>query len=69
MSFGGGGDGIRPLRTETYEEARRLFPGYDIYHVEQEWRAWMAEKEDAPQNPDRAYLGFFAGFAERHPLS
>ena len=68
VTFGGGGD-KRPLRTETYEEARRLFPGYDIYHVEQEWRAWMAEKEDAPQNPDRAYLGFFAGFAERHPLS
>lgn len=69
VSFGGGGDGNRPLRTETYEEARRLFPGYDIYHVEQEWRAWMAEKDEMPQNPDRAYLGFFAGFAERHALS
>lgn len=69
VSFGRGGDGVRPLRTETYEEARRRFPGYDIYHVEQEWRAWMAEKEESPQNPDRAYLGFFAGFADRHPLN
>lgn len=69
VSFGRGGDGIRPLRTETYEKARKLYPGYDIYYVEQEWRAWMADKDEAPQNPDGAFLGFFAGYAERHPLS
>jgi nucleoside diphosphate kinase len=68
VSFGGRGKGNTLLRTETYEEARRLFPGYDIYHIEQEWRTWMADKEDLPQNPDRAYLGFFAGFVDRNPL-
>lgn len=68
VSFGGRGKGSTLLRTETYEEARRLFPGYDIYHIEQEWRTWMADKEDLPQNPDRAYLGFFAGFVDRNPL-
>ncbi|MBV1929877.1 MAG: hypothetical protein KUG81_10260, partial [Gammaproteobacteria bacterium] len=28
------------LRTETYETAKLRFPGYDIYHVESEWRTW-----------------------------
>lgn len=69
VSFGGGGEGNRPLRTETYEKARKLYPGYDIYYVEQEWRAWMADKDEVLQNPDGAFLGFFAGYAERHPLT
>lgn len=68
VSFGGKKEGSGLLRTTTYEEARRLFPGYDIYFVEEEWRSWMAGKEELPQNLDRAFLGFFAGYAERHPL-
>ncbi|MEM7642903.1 MAG: replication initiation protein [Pseudomonadota bacterium] len=56
-----------PLRSDTYETARLRHPGYDIYHVEGEWRAWAAGKEPA-QDPDRAYLAFFRTFAERNPL-
>lgn len=55
------------LRTETYETARLRHPGYDIYHVEGEWRAWSAGREPA-RDPDRAFLAFFRGFAERNPL-
>jgi hypothetical protein len=55
------------LKGDTFEEARRRFPGYDIYHVEQEWRDWSAGKE-LPRNPDAAFLAFFAKYAERHPL-
>jgi len=55
------------LRTETYETAKLRFPGYDIYHVESEWRQWMAGKE-APREPDKAYLAFFRKFAERNPI-
>jgi hypothetical protein len=56
-----------PLQTGTYETARTRFPGYDIYFVEQEWRAWCADKEP-PKNPDAAFLAFFARYAESHPL-
>lgn len=69
VAFGGRGEGGGALRTETYEKARTLYPGYDIYYVEQEWRAWMADKDEVPRNPDGAFLGFFAGYAERHPLA
>ncbi len=55
------------LRTETYETARLRYPGYDIYHVEGEWRAWAKGREEA-RDPDRAFLAFFRGFAEKTPL-
>ena len=55
------------LRTATYETARLRHPGYDIYHVEGEWRAWAAGKQPA-NDPDRAYLAFLRRFAEANPL-
>ncbi len=55
------------LRTETYETAKLRFPGYDIYHVESEWRNWSRDKEP-PKDPDKAYLAFFRSFAERNQL-
>ena len=55
------------LRSETYETARLRHPGYDIYFVEGEWRAFAAGKEP-PREPDRAFLAFFRAFAERNPL-
>lgn len=55
------------LRSETYETARMRHPGYDIYHVEGEWRAWAAGKSPA-NDPDRAFLAFFRSFAENNPL-
>lgn len=55
------------LRTETYETARLRHPGYDIYFVEGEWRAWSAGKPPA-DDPDRAFLAFFRKFAEANPI-
>jgi plasmid replication initiation protein len=57
------GNGNRPrpgatvgtLNPETYENARALAPGWDVYVLEQEWRAWITEP---PRNPDSAFLGF-----------
>ncbi|QIE48261.1 replication initiation protein (plasmid) [Pseudohalocynthiibacter aestuariivivens] len=55
------------LRAETYETARLRYPGYDIYHVEGEWRDWAKGKE-APRDADRAFLAFFRTYAENNPL-
>jgi hypothetical protein len=46
------------LNTETFEQARELAPGLDIYHLEREWREWIAKKGEMPKNPDAAFLGF-----------
>jgi plasmid replication initiation protein len=45
------------LRTQTYENARRAAPGWDIYLLEQEWREWSTGK-GTPLNPDAAFVGF-----------
>lgn len=45
------------LSTETYEKAKKVAPGWDIYFLEQEWREWIVDKE-RPKNPDAAFIGF-----------
>ena len=46
------------LKTETYEKARQAAPGFDVYVLEQDWRAWIAKKGERPKNPDSAFVGF-----------
>jgi plasmid replication initiation protein len=45
------------LKTETFEKAKRVAPGRDIYQYEIEWRDWIANK-GAPENPDAAFIAF-----------
>lgn len=43
------------LRSETYEKARQIAKGWDIYQLEMDWRSWI---KTPPKNPDQAFLGF-----------
>lgn len=45
------------LKTETYEKARAVAPGWDIYALEYQWREWCANKEP-PKRPDAAFVAF-----------
>lgn len=45
------------LSTETYEKAKKVAPGWDVYALEHDWREWIADKE-RPKNPDAAFVGF-----------
>ena len=45
------------LRTDTYEKAKKVAPGFDVYALEQDWRDWLANKEP-PEHPDAAFIGF-----------
>lgn len=54
------------LDPETYQEARRSAPGWDVHYLEQAWRSWMADGGlDAPKNPDRAFVGFCTKWFEK----
>lgn len=55
------------LRSETYETARLRYAGFDIYHVEGEWRAWSQGKAP-PEDADRAFLAFFRKYADANPI-
>jgi len=44
---------------ETRLKAKEIAKGWDIYHVEQEWRCWVSDRGlGTPKNPDKAFLGF-----------
>ena len=50
--------GVR-LKTHTYEKAKVLASGWDIYALEAEWKEWGKHQHDwPPKNPDGAFLGF-----------
>ena len=62
-----GENALPSLRGDTIQRAKALLPGYDIYHVESEWRAWARSKA-APGNADAAFIAFCKAYAQRHPL-
>jgi plasmid replication initiation protein len=45
------------LLPETFEKAKRVAPGWDVYYLEREWREWIAGREK-PNNPDAAFIAF-----------
>jgi hypothetical protein len=48
-----------PLRTSTYEQAKKLAYGWDIYVLAAQWQEWGKKQQDwPPANPDGAFLGF-----------
>lgn len=48
---------------EVYETAKRFTKGWDVYALEQEWREWLATKE----NPDYSAASFIAFCKKRGP--
>ena len=53
---------VSSLKAETYELARQAAPGWDVYHLEHEWRDWIVEP---PRNADRAFVGFCRKWFEK----
>ncbi len=53
---------VSPLRPGTYEQARKIAPGWDIYRIEREWREWLMEP---PRDADAAFLGFCRKWYEK----
>jgi plasmid replication initiation protein len=50
------GQGAVPsLQPATYEAARQVSPGWDVYALEAEWRDWIVEP---PRDADKAFVGF-----------
>ena len=47
------------ISPETRLAAKDIAEGWDIDHVEQEWRSWVSDQnKGTPKNPDKAFLGF-----------
>lgn len=46
------------LAPDTHEEARSVAQGWDMYHLESEWRSWVLEKGISVKDPDKHFLAF-----------
>ncbi|MEM7063934.1 MAG: replication initiation protein [Cyanobacteria bacterium P01_B01_bin.77] len=46
------------FRPSTYEKAKKLVPGLDVYALELDWRAWKEKKGQTVENEEAAFLGF-----------
>lgn len=46
------------LRQETYEQARKLAPGWDVYSLEADWRDWVSKKDITMRDADAHFLAF-----------
>lgn len=58
------------LSGDAYHDARQIAPGWDVYHLEQKWRGWMADRMEegmeAPRDADAAFCGFCRKWVERN---
>ncbi len=46
------------LDPDTHEEARHLAPGWDMHHLENDWRSWVIEKSITVKDPNKHFLAF-----------
>ena len=53
------------LDASAYDEARAAAPGWDVRHLEQEWRKWCGNEEIEPKNPSRHYVKFCQTWYEK----
>jgi plasmid replication initiation protein len=57
------------LAAETYHDARIVAPGYDVYHLEMEWREmWVTTGQPPLHDADKAFIGFCKSRAKRKPM-
>ena len=58
------------LDPETYNDARIVAPGYDVYYLEQEWRNfWLESGKPELKNPDAAFIGFCKSRHNKKPMT
>ena len=55
-----------PLDPEALHDARTAAPGWDIYHLEREWRQWCGKQEIEPKRPARHFISFCKSWHENH---
>ncbi|MGG7566812.1 replication initiator protein A [Rhodovulum sp. DZ06] len=54
------------LEPDAYDGARQRAPGWDVYMLEQKWRAWMHKNGYSSAHPTKSFLSFCAEHYERN---
>lgn len=53
------------MDSDAFGDARNVAPGWDVYHLEREWRAWLGENEIVPKHPARHFVKFCQSWFEK----
>lgn len=53
------------LDADAYHDARQVAPGWDVYHLEAEWRRWLGENEIEPKHPGPHFVKFCRSWFEK----
>jgi plasmid replication initiation protein len=54
--------GVPQFNAATFDAARAMAPGFDVYALEDEWRRfWVASGRQRLSTPDKAFLGWLRG--------
>ena len=53
------------LDPDVYLDARTAAPGWDVYMLEEKWRAWLGENEIEPKAPARHFVKFCKSWHEK----
>lgn len=54
------------LKPQTTDTAKRFAEGWDVHHLESEWRRMLMQKNAIPDNPDGSYIAFVKWYAQKH---
>lgn len=57
---------IPPLPSGAFEAARQHAAGYDLYHLEAEWRAMLADKQSVPEKPVGSFINYVKWYVAQH---
>lgn len=50
----------------AFDAARKQAAGYDVYFLEAEWRAMLAEKQSVPDNPIGSFVAYVKWYVGEH---
>ena len=53
------------LELDAYDDAKEVAPGWDVRHLEHEWRRWCGKEEIEPKHPTKHYLKFCQSWFEK----
>lgn len=58
-------DQIRLMDT-TPERAKKFASGWDIYHLQNQWRMMLRDKNSIPENPDGSFMAYVKWYVKKH---
>lgn len=57
------------ISTETFQKAKKLSGGWDIYMIEQHWKTMLKQKDSVPRSADGSFISYVKWYAEENGMA